>query len=259
MNSFLIKIIVMPLAVGFVTLVSKKWGNNIGGIVAGLPWVAGPIILFIALEQGVSFAVSTVSGIMVGIIGWFCFCMIYILVGRKHGPFLSLLAGYLAYLATCFILRSIISYFTIFQWWCLSLAAFVLCLRFLPKIPPQTYFEAKPLRFEIPLRMIMITLFVLTITFFAKVLGPNWSGILTPFPVMTAVLAIFTHHTQGIYQVRKVYIGLFTGMLGFSLFLYAQAIFLPQSSIVTAFSLGILLDILVTIIMKKLFNKLELS
>jgi hypothetical protein len=131
-------------------------------------------------------------------------------------------------------------------------------LFFFPKVPVQHSFSVKKLKFEIPLRMIIITLFVITITFLAERLGPTWSGILTPFPVMTTVLAIFTHYTQGIYQVRKVYMGLFTGSLGFAFFLFLQAVLMPTYGITMAFVIGILVDIVLTIAMKFVFSKYKL-
>lgn len=248
----------MPLVVAFVTLVGKKWGNGVAGVLASLPWVAGPIILFIALEQGTSFAVQSMSGIMVGVVGWVLFCVVYILVGRHYNALVSVAAGYVAYIALGIIINPFIVYFTIYQWFVICLFSLVLGFIFFPKVKEQAAFSEKKLRFEIPLRMLVITFFVISITFFAKRLGPSWSGILTPFPIMTAVLAIFTHYTQGIYQVRKTYMGFFTGMLGFTLFLFLQAILLPSYSIGFSFVVGLVVDVAVTLSMKKIVTKIQL-
>ncbi|MFT7273350.1 MAG: hypothetical protein ACI9V1_002887, partial [Spirosomataceae bacterium] len=48
MNTFLLKIILMPLIIAGVTLAARKWGNVIGGVIAGMPWVGGAILFFIA-------------------------------------------------------------------------------------------------------------------------------------------------------------------------------------------------------------------
>jgi len=50
MNTLLIKIILMPLVIGGVTIASKKWGNLAGGMIASLPWIAGPIMLFFTIK-----------------------------------------------------------------------------------------------------------------------------------------------------------------------------------------------------------------
>jgi hypothetical protein len=75
---------------------------------------------------------------------------------------------------------------------------------------------------------------------------------------MTAVLAIFTHYTQGIYQVRKIYMGLFTGTFGFTIFLFSQALLLPVYSVAISFLIGIVLDLIITLIMKAVFSKFNL-
>jgi hypothetical protein len=258
MDSFWTKLILMPIVVAFVTIISKKWGNSIGGLVASLPWVAGPIILFITLEQGVDFTVKSISGMMVGIIGWLVFCVVYTLVGKRHRAFFSLLAGYVAYILLAIILNPLIQYLNHFQWFFISTIVLVLGLVYFPKVEKQGQMEPKKLKFEIPLRMIMITLFVLAITFFANQLGPNWSGILTPFPIMTAVLAIFTHHTQGIYQVRKTYLGLYTGIFGFSIFLFLQALLLPIWGLTFSFSCGLIINVLFSVGLKIVFTKFKL-
>jgi hypothetical protein len=258
MNTLLIKLLIMPPVIAAVTLASKKWGNSIGGILASLPWVAGPILLFIAFEQGTGFAIKSISGIMVGIVGWLVFCIVYITVGQKFNALVSVLIGYLAYFSVGLALNPLLPSFNVYQWLMFSILALTIGFLFFPKVDDQEIKVGKTLKFEIPMRMLMITFFVITITFFAKSLGPDWSGILTPFPVMTAVLAIFTHYTQGIYQVRKIYMGLFTGTFGFTIFLFSQALLLPVYSVAISFLIGIVLDIIITLIMKAVFSKFNL-
>ena len=258
MNTFLIKLILMPLIIAAVTLVSKKWGNSIGGILASLPWVAGPIIIFIAFEQGIDFAANSIAGSMVGIMGWFAFCAVYIVIGQKYNAFFSVLGGYLVYLLVGTILNPYIKNLSVLQWFILSLIVLSVGLRYFPKVKSEIKHTGKKLRFEIPLRMLVITIFVILLTFFAEKMGPDWSGILTPFPIMTAVLGVFTHYTQGIYQVRTIFIGLFTGLFGFTLFLFLQAILMPKYGIFVSFSVAVFLDILITLATKVLFSKLKI-
>jgi hypothetical protein len=256
MNTFIIKIILMPLVVAFVTLVSRKWGNNIGGILASLPFVAGAILLFIALEQGVVFAAATVPGIMVGILGWIVFCVVYIVVGQRFNVLFSTLLGFVACICWSLIIQNAIPLLSLPVWFCLTLIALYLGLKYFPQVTVPEQKEYRKLNFEIPLRMLVITIFVVVITYFANVLGTTWSGILTPFPIITSVLVVFTHYTQGIAQVRKVFIGLFTGMFGYTLFLYLQAYLLLSTSIFNAFLYGFLADILLTLLLKKQINKI---
>jgi hypothetical protein len=246
MNTFWIKVLMMPPVIAGVTYASKKWGNSIGGVIASLPWVGGPILLFIALEQGIEFATGTISGIMVGIIGWLAFCITYLLVGQRYNALISLLAGYLAYFLVGLLLQNVTPLLSVNVWFIITMTLIIITLRYFPKVKSGTYKSGKKLYYEVLLRMLMITAFVLGITYFADLLGPVWSGILTPFPIMTAVLAIFVHYTQGIHQVRTIFLGLYNGIFGFTAFLYLQVHLLPIMSIGFAFSLGLVIDIVIT-------------
>ena len=77
MNTLAIKILLMPIVIAIVSHAIKKWGPTMAGIISCLPWVAGPILIFIAVEQGSIFAAHTIPGVMVGILGWLAFCVTY--------------------------------------------------------------------------------------------------------------------------------------------------------------------------------------
>jgi hypothetical protein len=256
MTTFWIKILLMPSAIAGVTMAGRKWGNVVGGILGSFPWVAGPIILFIALEQGTAFAVQTIPGIMVGIIGWLAFCVVYLLAGQYFNAFWTVLIGYLVYILVGILLQEIVSLVHVNVWYVITLFAAFLTVRYLPRVKERRVSKVINLKYEIPFRMAMITAFVIGITYFATILGPTWSGILTPFPIMSAVLAIFTHLTQGIHQVRMVILGLFTGTLGFTTFLFSQAYLMPALGIIPGFILGILLNLVLTMGSKKVMSRI---
>lgn len=45
----LLKLTLVPLFIALVTLAGKRWGNRLAGILGGLPIVAGPIVVLLAL------------------------------------------------------------------------------------------------------------------------------------------------------------------------------------------------------------------
>jgi hypothetical protein len=64
--------------------------------------------------------------------------------------------------------------------------------------PPRPLTQTSPVaRWDIPVRMLLATAMVVLITELAPLLGPHLAGLLSPFPVFGAVLAIFTHQTDG--------------------------------------------------------------
>ena len=42
---FILKIAVTPLLVAAVSLAARRWGPTVGGLVMGLPWFTGPVLL----------------------------------------------------------------------------------------------------------------------------------------------------------------------------------------------------------------------
>lgn len=254
MNTLWIKLIMMPIVIGGVTLASKKWGNLVGGMIASLPWIAGPIMLFFTLEQGVDFAVNSVKGIMIGTIGVLSFCFAYIYSAIRFKWYISIFCAYLAFLATTLLLNVVQTYMNLNTWFGLTIILSSIGLYIFPKLPKQGILN-QTLKYDIYLRMIIITAFVILITFLAKILGPTWSGILTPFPIITAILATFTHYTQGAYGTSIILRGILTGIIGFASFLYLQAIMLPDYPIAVSFAVGFLINVLLNLLMRFLVNK----
>ena len=255
MNTLWIKLIMMPIVIGGVTLASKKWGNLVGGMIASLPWIAAPIMLFFTLEQGIDFAVSSVKGIMIGTIGVLTFCFAYIYSAIRFRWYISIFCAYLTFLFTTFLLNVVQSYMNLNAWFALTIALSLIGLYIFPKLPKQGILN-QTLKYDIYLRMIIITAFVILITFLAKILGPTWSGILTPFPIITAILAAFTHYTQGAYGTSITLRGMLAGYIGFATFLFLQAILLPHFPIAVSFAVGFLVNVLLNLLMRFLVQKI---
>ena len=235
-----------------VTKISKRWGNEIGGMIASLPWVAGPILVFITVEQGVSFAKNTIEGVMMGMIAWLAFCFTYMYVGERKSAVISLLFSYMSYIIVGYVLTLPTGQISVHLWYAITMLFVILAVFRFPSIESFSNTTFRTLQYDIPLRMIAITTFVLSITYFAQTLGPIWSGILTPFPIMTAVLAFFTHITQGISGTKLILRGMLAGIVGFTMFLYLQYFLLEKSSLPVAMSIGLIVNLLVTFIASKL-------
>lgn len=239
----------MPLVIGGVTIASKKWGNLIGGMIASMPWIAGPIMLFFTIEQGVEFAVSSVPGIMMGILGVLAFCFAYIYSSMRSVWYVSLLMAYLAFIVTTVSLKFFESLVGLDMWFCIVIIFSLIGIRFFPKLE-RVENAGQSLKYDIYLRMIIITAFVTLITYLAQILGPTWSGILTPFPIITAILAAFTHYTQGAFGTSVILRGMLTGFIGFASFLFLQAKLLPHFPIAIAFLIGFAVNIMLNLMMR---------
>ena len=54
----LVKIFLTPLLILMCLLVARRWGSFVGGVIAGLPLISGPVSFFLTLEQGATFSAT---------------------------------------------------------------------------------------------------------------------------------------------------------------------------------------------------------
>ena len=97
-----------------------------------------------------------------------------------------------------------------------TLAALVAVLFIMPRTPEKTGESASPdpslPRWDIPMRMMIATTFVLLLTTVALVLGAHLSGLLSPFPLFGAVLVVFVHRSERAGAAVRLLQGLLLGL-----------------------------------------------
>ncbi len=250
MNILLLKVTLMPSVIALVTLAIRKWGNKWGGLIGSMPWVAGPILLFFILEQGIAFGIYSIQGSMTGILALITFCFSYSSFSRQLGWLPTIVLSYGLYAATALIFNYL--QLNLLPSYVIVMASVLLALQFFPK-PTGPLTSTRRLPFDIPIRMFIATLFVLAITGLARVLGPGWSGILTPFPIMTTVLAIFSHTLQGSNATIATLRGLVMGLLGFTTFLFLQAFLLSEFSTALSFGLAFIVNVLINLVASRIW------
>lgn len=206
----------MPLLIAGVTLSVRRWGASIGGWIGGFPWVAGPISFFMAWEQGGAFVAQTIPGALMGSVGTFLFAYAYAVLSVRWRWLPTVLVSYGIFFCVAFFSIQ----FAIPLLWALLINLIILtAVLFLFPKPKQVQPATRQPRFDIPLRMLVATVFVLVLTQAAAKLGPEWSGILTPFPIMTSTLAVFTHAQEGSPATARILYGLLLAGYGFLTFL----------------------------------------
>jgi len=86
---------------------------------------------------------------------------------------------------------------------------------------------------------------VLAITGAAAALGPQLSGLLTPFPVYATVLAVFTQHSHSAAAAAALLRGVVLGSFAFGAFFFILAGTLTVWGLPTAFGLALAAALLV--------------
>lgn len=230
------KILLAPLCVVAVSLAGRRWGVAAAGVLGGLPVVAGPILLVETLLHGRDFGAEAAAGTLLGLAALTAFVVVYGRVAAAAGPLPSVLCGWTAFLLGVGVL-SLVQPLPV-----LSLAfvgaCFALGLRLLPPAPALPPTAPAPPWWDLPARGLAALGLVLALTAVSGALGPHLSGLLAPFPIITSVLAVFTHGHGGFAQVGVLLRNFLFGFYGFAAFCFVLAVALPTLTTGAAFGLA---------------------
>jgi hypothetical protein len=230
------KILLAPLCVVLVSLAGRRWGVAVAGVLGGLPVVAGPILLVVTLLHGGDFGADAAAGTLLGLAALTAFVVVYGRTAPANGPVASVLRGGAAFLLGVAVLSLVVPPPA------LSLllvgACFALGLTLLPPAPSSPPAPAAASWWDLPARAGAALGLVLTLTAVSGALGPHLSGLLAPFPIITSVLAVFTHAHGGTAQVSVLLRNFLYGFYGFAAFCFVLTLALPALATGAAFGLA---------------------
>src|SRR3984885_10250803 len=204
------------------SLAARRFGSRVGGLIGGLPVVAGPILLVYALAHGREFAASAAAGTLLGLVSLIAFVVVYghlagrLAFGGATSVFSALslpLAGALALVAATLLVALIV----------------------LPRPGPEILEHDAPPAWDLPVRGACALALVLALTAISGWLGPQLSGLLAPFPIITTVLATFTHAQRGSDELLRLLRGLVGGFGAFALFCFTLALSLHRLDTAASF------------------------
>jgi hypothetical protein len=232
-----VKLLLAPAFVVGASLITRRFGPRIGGLVAGLPVVAGPILLAYTLEHGRAFAADAAAGTLLGLVSLIAFVVVYSRLAGRLRWAASMLAGWLAFAVGTAVLSVLSPPLGV----ALGLAALALAvgLAALPRpLLERRAHAVAPPAWDLPLRAACALALVLTLTAVAGWLGPRLSGLLAPFPIIATVLATFTHAQRGTDELLRLLRGLVSGFGAFALFCFTLALSLRHLDTAAAFALA---------------------
>jgi hypothetical protein len=230
----LAKLLLAPLCVLAVSLAGRRWGVAVAGILGGLPVVAGPILVVLTLVHGPSFGAEAAAGTLLGLAALTLFVVVYGRASERVGPLPSVLTGWVAFLLGVAFLQLLdlplgVSLIVV-------ATGFAAGLVLLPAPPVTPATGAAPPWWDLPARALAAIALVVALTAASGALGPRLSGLLAPFPIITSVLAVFTHAHGGFGQVRVLLRNFLVGFYGFATFCFVLASCLDTLSSPAAFS-----------------------
>ncbi|NWJ46809.1 MAG: hypothetical protein HXX08_13110 [Chloroflexi bacterium] len=227
-----LKLVLTPLLVGFISLAGRKWGSRVSGWLIGLPLTSAPVTLFLAYEQGTTFAAKVAQGILFGLISQTLFCVAYSWLSFRWSWLACWLSGWgLFFIATLCFEQINVPYPLAF----VSVnTAIIIGLLILPK-PKGAVVEAKAPAWEIAARMLIATGLVLTLTTAAPALGSQLSGLLSPLPVYATIFAIFTQRFQSQEATLLVLRGVLVSSFACAVFFLVVILAIQNWGILAAF------------------------
>jgi hypothetical protein len=231
-----VKVLLAPCFVMGASLVARRFGSRVGGLIGGLPVVAGPILLVYALAHGREFAAGAAAGTLLGLVSLIAFVVVYGHLAARMFWGAAMLAGWLAF-AVATALFSALS-LPLGGALALVAATLLVALIALPRPGPEMLEHDAPPVWDLPVRGACALALVLALTAISGWLGPQLSGLLAPFPIITTVLATFTHAQRGNDELLRLLRGLVGGFGAFALFCFTLALALHRLDIAASFALA---------------------
>lgn len=232
---FLLKIMLPPILVALVSLVQRRWGPTIGGLLMGLPWMTGPVTFFLGVDRGDAFVAGAAHGVVTGVYGIATFMLLWGLMTRRGPWWVALPLASLGFAATTLTLRGVDVPLWLYG---LGGASALLAARALIAKPTQPAPMVKLPAWDIPARMVTTLALVACIMTLAEKLGPALSGTLATFPVILTVIASFTHQQGGGSAVVPVLKGIAPSLVAFTAFFVVVGYTVQSLGLVQAFALA---------------------
>jgi hypothetical protein len=120
-------------------------------------------------------------------------------------------------------------------------ASLVLMLVLLPRPPRAGTVTIAFGRWNLPFRAACTAVVVVSVTAVAPTLGPHLSGLVTAFPIITGVLAAFTHAHAGRDETTRLLRGFAVGFLSYAVFAFVVAVTIRPLGLAACFGLATVL------------------
>lgn len=242
MNETALKLSIVPLFILGISLAGQRWGPAVAGWLSGLPVIAGPILFFMAREQGADFAAQAAVATMSAVCGALAFSIGYTWTATRHAWPVCFLAAAFSYAAMVLVL------YLLAPGLVFSAALSIAMIAAAPWLYPQVHAATAPpsmTRTELLVRMSAGAAMVLVATHFAGQLGPRLSGLVAMFPILGSVLAVFTHRHAGAAFTTKLLSGMALGFYAFVTFCAVLSLTLREWGIGAAFGMAVVAALVV--------------
>jgi hypothetical protein len=243
MNILVLKLILAPIIIGSASLAGRRWGPAVSGWIVGMPLTSGPVIFFVALSHSSAFAANAALGVLSGGLSLVFYALTYSwLATQFHWP-IAISGSLLVFAATTIFLQS--HTFPLLPVFIMVCIVLLIGLVLMPKDIVEEESENKAGRWDIPIRILIGTSFILLLTGIAPFIGSRLTGLLTTIPLYITILTIFAHRDQGPAAAAHVLRGLLYGMFAFTGFFIMLNQLIERVSLAAAFGTAIFIALVI--------------
>jgi hypothetical protein len=232
MDILVLKLILAPVIIGSASLAGRKWGPVVSGWIVGMPLTSGPVIFFVALSHGVSFAANATLAVISGGLSLVAYALTFAWLATRFRWYVAWIGSFLVFGVSTTLLQTLI--FPLIPIFLTVCAAITLGLWLMPKGDVEER-DTQPGPWDIPSRILIGTSFILLLTDSASFIGSRLTGLLTTIPLYVTILAIFAHRHQGPTAAAHVLRGLLYGMFAFVGFFMTVSLLIEKIGIGISF------------------------
>jgi hypothetical protein len=237
-----LKVVLVPAFLAALTVAGRVWGPSVAGWLAGLPVVAGPIVLLLALERGPSFAAQASVASIAAIAASEAFNFAYAWSCRRVAWQLALVVGMVGWVGVAILLTQLPAGLA----WAVAAACVAVAVSQsgLPRVTGHVPAARLGLG-DLAVRMLAGALLTVAVTTLSASLGATWSGLLSVFPLLGIVLAVSAQRAHGADFVALLMRGMVIGRASFAAFFAVTATMLPRYGVWLSFACAALVSIVV--------------
>jgi hypothetical protein len=220
-----------------ITLAVGRLGATAGGMLAGLPIVVGPGLVFLAFKESDAFIGETATFALLSLCATQAFMLAYLAGARRFTPIVTVAFAFLAWLATALVLARIatgpLAALGLF-------AVSTLAARLAGKrlLIPGSPVRNRDSLLALLLRASLAGLLVGVIAAASTRLGPQLSGLLLAYPVGMTVIAASIHIRHGAATVMATLYATALGTTSLATFCFVVAISATSLGSGVALALG---------------------
>lgn len=216
----------VPAFLAAISFAGRRWGPGVAGWLAGFPSLTGPILGFLAFERGAEFTVQAAVLSLAAVFPAISFGVSYAWACARFGWPGALACAMTAWTVAASLLSQLpLSVPLSFG---ISLCVLFVAPRLFPRPRGEWSTRALPAQ-ELFLRMAAGAAMVLAVTAAAEALGSTWTGLVAAFPVMSIVLAVFSHRASGPGFTATLLRSMVPGFYAYLTYCLVMALALPAA------------------------------